>query len=82
MRLFALGISHKTSSLEIREGIAFTRDELPQALLSLKNAIGDVVIVSTCNRTEFYSTGLDASVIERSLMQSNISLGLLLVLIH
>jgi glutamyl-tRNA reductase len=67
MRLFALGISHKTSSLEIREGIAFTRDELPQALLSLKNAIGDVVIVSTCNRTEFYSTGLDASVIERSL---------------
>lgn len=67
MRLFALGLSHRTSSLEMRENVALTRDELPQALQSLNGILGDVVIVSTCNRTEFYSTGLDGSVIQESL---------------
>jgi glutamyl-tRNA reductase len=67
MRLFALGLSHRTSPLEMREGIAFTRDELPQALQSLKDILGDVVIVSTCNRTEFYSTALDGRVVQDSL---------------
>jgi glutamyl-tRNA reductase len=67
MILCALGISHRTSPLEIRESIAFTKDELPEALLSLKDTIGDVVIVSTCNRTEFYSTGIDPRIIEQSL---------------
>ncbi|MDA0988503.1 MAG: glutamyl-tRNA reductase [Chloroflexi bacterium] len=67
MRLFALGLSHRTSSLEMRENVALTRDELPQALQSLNGILGDVVIVSTCNRTEFYSTGLDGSVIQENL---------------
>ena len=67
MRLFALGLSYRTSSLEMRESIAFTREELPQALQSLKDVLGDVVIVSTCNRTEFYSTALDGSVVQENL---------------
>ena len=67
MRLFALGLSHRTSSLEMRESIAFTRDELPQALQSLRDILGDVVIVSTCNRTELYCTGLDGSVVQEKL---------------
>ena len=68
MRFFALGLSHRTSPLEMRESIAFTRDELPQALQTLKDVLGDVVIVSTCNRTEFYSTALDGSAVQESLM--------------
>ena len=67
MRLFALGLSHRTSPLEIRESIAFTRDELPRALQSLKGVLGDLVIISTCNRTEFYSTALDGSVVQDNL---------------
>jgi glutamyl-tRNA reductase len=67
MRIFALGLSHRTSPLEMRESIAFTRDELPRALQSLKGVLGDLVIVSTCNRTEFYSTALDSSVVRDNL---------------
>ena len=67
MRLFALGLSHRTSPLEMRESIALARDELPLALQSLKGVLGDLVIVSTCNRTEFYSTALDGSVVRHTL---------------
>ncbi|MDP6494029.1 MAG: glutamyl-tRNA reductase, partial [Dehalococcoidia bacterium] len=59
--------SHRTSSLEMRESIAFTRDELPQTLQTLRDVLGDVVIVSTCNRTEFYCTGVDSSVVQGNL---------------
>ncbi len=56
MSLFALGISHQTAPVAIREQLAFTRDELPGALRALQ-AVGGVQecgILSTCNRTEIY----------------------------
>ena len=59
MKVFALGLSHMTAPLEIRERVAFTKDELPGALRSLSDTFGDVVILSTCNRTEVYSTTPD-----------------------
>ena len=67
MRLFALGLSHWSSPLEMRESIAFTRDELPHALRSLSATLDDVVIVSTCNRTEIYSTGQDDGMVREAL---------------
>ena len=57
MKLYVLGLSHWQTPLEIRESVAFTREEMPQALLALKDALGGGVIVSTCNRTEIYVTG-------------------------
>ncbi|MDE2860710.1 MAG: glutamyl-tRNA reductase [Chloroflexota bacterium] len=57
MKLFVLGLSHWQTPLDVRESVAFTRGELPQALLELKDALGGGVIVSTCNRTEVYATG-------------------------
>ena len=57
MRLYVLGLSHWQTPLDVRESVAFTREELPQALLELKDALGGGVIVSTCNRTEVYVTG-------------------------
>ncbi len=60
MKLFVLGLSHWQTPLEVRESVAFTREELPQALLALKDALGGGVIVSTCNRTEIYVTGENA----------------------
>ena len=67
MKLFALGLNHWSSPLEMRESIAFTRDELPPALRSLRATLDDVVIVSTCNRTEIYSTGQDGGMIREAL---------------
>ncbi|MBF8267835.1 MAG: Glutamyl-tRNA reductase [Dehalococcoidia bacterium] len=59
MKVFALGLSHRTAPLEMRERMAFTGEELPRALRSLKDTLGDLVILSTCNRTEVYSATPD-----------------------
>ncbi|NRA52840.1 MAG: glutamyl-tRNA reductase [Gammaproteobacteria bacterium] len=56
MSLVALGINHKTASVALREKIAFSPDQMVEALQQLKmlNHGGEAVIVSTCNRTELY----------------------------
>jgi glutamyl-tRNA reductase len=54
--LLAVGASHKTASLALRERIALT-DGAAEALLGElveSPAIGEGVAVSTCNRTELY----------------------------
>ena len=56
MSLSAVGISHHTAPIAIRERLAFAAETLPDALRSLA-ATPDVMgcaIVSTCNRTELY----------------------------
>ncbi|PKM95386.1 MAG: glutamyl-tRNA reductase [Firmicutes bacterium HGW-Firmicutes-1] len=55
MNIGVVGISHKQASVEIREKIAFTdskKIEVMNQLLDLD--IEEVVIVSTCNRSEIY----------------------------
>lgn len=56
MAFMVVGINHRTASLELRERVAFTEDLLPDACLRLANhpAVREVVILSTCNRTEIY----------------------------
>ncbi len=56
MGLLALGINHKTASLELREKVAFTPERLEAALReACANAgVQELAILSTCNRTEFY----------------------------
>ncbi|MCC2638152.1 MAG: glutamyl-tRNA reductase [Moraxellaceae bacterium] len=56
MGLLALGINHKTASLDLREKVAFTPDTLADALrAALREAgVNEIAILSTCNRTEFY----------------------------
>jgi glutamyl-tRNA reductase len=51
-----LSISHKTSPLELREGIALNEDECKSLLLKIKDIfdISEAVVLSTCNRTEIY----------------------------
>ena len=54
--LFVIGISHKTSNLEEREIYQINRKELRNALkyfISM-NEVESIVIISTCNRLEFY----------------------------
>ncbi|MBY6063401.1 glutamyl-tRNA reductase [Pseudidiomarina sediminum] len=58
MTIFALGVNHKTASVDLREQIAFSPEQLHQALPALREQTGvrEAVIVSTCNRTEIYCT--------------------------
>lgn len=59
MPLLITGISHHTATLEIREKIAITRLDYVARVKELHelDGIEEVVIVSTCNRTEIYSVG-------------------------
>jgi glutamyl-tRNA reductase len=59
MGLFCFGLSHQTAALDVREKFALLDSALPRALAQLKTMPGvtEGVIVSTCNRTEFYVTG-------------------------
>jgi glutamyl-tRNA reductase len=54
--LLALGASHKTAPLALRERIALTEGGTEPLLRELTEhpAIGEAVVVSTCNRTELY----------------------------
>lgn len=52
----SISLSHKTAPLRIRELIALSEDEAKQLMLRLRDFFGlsDVLVVSTCNRTEIY----------------------------
>ncbi len=59
MTIFALGINHRTASLDIRERVAFAPEQASEALQQLAEDLGleEVAILSTCNRTEIYGYG-------------------------
>jgi glutamyl-tRNA reductase len=54
--LLALGISHKTAPLELRERLALTEGRAVSALGELRASeeVGEAAAISTCNRTELY----------------------------
>ena len=54
-----LGINHKTAPVALREKVAFSEERLLAALRTLRQEAGvaEVVILSTCNRTELYWAG-------------------------
>ncbi|MEC8325337.1 MAG: glutamyl-tRNA reductase [Pseudomonadota bacterium] len=56
MTIVALGINHKTASVELRERVAFSPEQIDVALTQLcqQNGVNEAVVVSTCNRTELY----------------------------
>ena len=56
MHLFLLGVSHKTTPVELRERLDFAASGLAGALESLarRPAASEAVVLSTCNRAELY----------------------------
>ncbi|MFQ3249907.1 MAG: glutamyl-tRNA reductase [Glaciecola sp.] len=56
MTIIALGINHKSAPVNLREKVAFSPDKLAHALQSCPQFTDaeQVVILSTCNRTEVY----------------------------
>lgn len=68
MPLQILGLNHNTAPVEIREQIVFAGDDIERALSGLGGLAGvdESVILSTCNRTEFYLDANDAGVLALS----------------
>lgn len=56
MMLWAVGLSHKTAPIEIRERLAFAETDLLPVLGALRERAGirECMMLSTCNRTEVY----------------------------
>lgn len=56
MAFLALGINHKTASVDVRERVAFTPVQLVEALQLLCRSTDsrEAAILSTCNRSELY----------------------------
>ena len=57
MAINVLGVNHKSAPIKIREKIAIGKDSIPRALSEIKKieGVNEVVLISTCNRTEIYT---------------------------
>jgi glutamyl-tRNA reductase len=75
MQLLAIGINHHTAPVALRERVAFPLEELPPALVALRDiwsgrpSLGspEAAILSTCNRTEIYCATDDRATREAAL---------------
>lgn len=69
MKLVVVGINHKDTPLEIREKGAFIKRTLKEGIAALleKDAIDEVIILSTCNRSEIYVATHQVDVAEKNL---------------
>ena len=56
MSLLVIGLNHRTAPVELRERLAFSSSRVEELLPQLKKngGLDELVILSTCNRTEFY----------------------------
>src|SRR5215469_11043998 len=56
-RLLLLGLSHTTAPLEVRERLAFNPAQREAALAAFRQQFSncELVVLSTCNRVEFYA---------------------------
>jgi len=69
MTVWALGINHETAPLDVRGRFAVATDQLAptvRQLLDAVDGISEATLISTCNRTEIYSSG-DAETVQRTL---------------
>lgn len=61
MHILCIGLNHQTAGLSVREKLAFTEESLKAALSTFavgepqKWGLREAVILSTCNRVEFYA---------------------------
>src|SRR5262245_41063917 len=56
--LTCVGLSHRTSSIEVREAVALSDEEAAEAIRWLRaGRAREALVLSTCNRTEFYTRG-------------------------
>lgn len=61
MKLFCLGLNHRSAPVEVRERVAFAEEQVTDALHALiaERSFSETVILSTCNRVEIYGVADD-----------------------
>jgi glutamyl-tRNA reductase len=66
MRLFGVGISHRTAPVELRECVDFSRRGLDAALeaLGARNLVREAVVLTTCNRAEIFAASEQDAAVE------------------
>ncbi|SKB45228.1 glutamyl-tRNA reductase [Dyadobacter psychrophilus] len=74
----SISLSHRNATLAIREQLALNEAEAKGMMLRLKDFfdVSDVLVVSTCNRTEIYysaTTDLNEEIIKMLLIQKGVS---------
>src|SRR6266478_1238694 len=71
MKLFAVGLSHKTAPVELREQLGVKQFEIVDLAFALKSFghLGEIVLLSTCNRVEIYGTTRQATGHIKALLQ-------------
>jgi glutamyl-tRNA reductase len=69
MHLFLLGVSHHTAPIQVRERLDFGPQGVDRALRLIAQlpGIGEIVVLSTCNRIELYATCSDVGEAHRGL---------------
>lgn len=57
MSILVIGVNHRSGPLSVLERVAIAPDEVPKAVgaLASRDNVREVVVVSTCNRTEIYA---------------------------
>lgn len=70
MSLLAIGLNHKSASVEVREKLAFSPANIPNALALFREKFpsSEVAILSTCNRVEMYTSFSEDSVSHEQLI--------------
>lgn len=72
MQIHLIGLNYKTAPLKIREKLVFSSDVLTTSLLELKEKISsEILILSTCNRTEIYQSSSDTQSLIKWLAKFN-----------
>ena len=75
MEIALIGISHRTASIELRERVAFRVEQACEAAdqLRARGILKEVVILSTCNRTEVYGVTREPTADNLSAMETFIA---------
>src|SRR6266481_7723130 len=70
VKLFVVGLSHKTAPVELREQLAVSPSNLlgRTAELKLREDLDEIVLLSTCNRVEIYAAARRPGRINHSLL--------------
>ena len=61
MKVFVVGLNHKTADVNVREKLAFNGSKLEEGLIRVKELpeVQEAIILSTCNRVELYANVSD-----------------------
>lgn len=71
---FVLGLNHTTAPVDVREKLYVPEEAIPGILRELRDrGMAEAVVLSTCNRTEFYVSGLDAEEATAALVSEVVS---------